>query len=159
MRTGAVDDIVSGLKRQLDESAVGGKGKHIGRGTMDAIHRMVDDPTFKRFVPVLMTNMMESGYKRRVASLGRVLDTSAFPGDKVIRENILKEVYEEHQMFWGLHVGTRAKKGGITKFNQDVNSKFLSGQARGNTAAKLLRGVFFALTYRLNMAARFLNGL
>lgn len=159
MRTGAMDDIVSGLKRQLDESAVGGKGKHIGRGAMDAIHRMVDDPTFKRFVPVLMANMMESGYKRRVASLGRVLDTSAFPGDRVIRENILKEVYEEHQMFWGLHVGTRAKKGGITKFNQDVNSKFLSGQARGNTAAKLLRGVFFALTYRLNMAARFLNGL
>ena len=161
MRTGVADEMTRRIKDAVTNSMIDGK-KFRGnvRGQVDAIHRIVDDPTFKRFLPILMIETMQNTFVRKMGKdYGRYLNKSMFAGDEARLKKLMMETYEEWQMFWGLNVGTRAKQGGISKFQTDRASKFLSGQNRGTTFTSISSGVFFALQYRLTNFARFANGL
>lgn len=161
MRTGVADEMIKRIKDAAANGMIDGKRMTSAmRGQIDAIHRVVDDPTFKRFLPILMLETMQNTFIRRTGQkYGRTLNKSMFAGDETRLKQVMLETYEEWQMFWGLNVGTRNKAGGISAFQTDKNAKFLSGRARGNTFTSIASGVFFALQYRLTNAARFINGL
>lgn len=160
-RTGVLDDMAERMKEGISQGAADGKYlRGAGKGTIDAIHRVVDDPTFKRFMPILMLETMHLSYLRKVGKKGRHLNPNIAAGDEPLNEQILKEVYEDWEMFWGLHGPKHNKGDGVMKFNQDKQSKYLTGQADNSvTMGSILGKIFFALPYRLTQMSRFLNGL
>lgn len=160
MRTGVLDDLTNNMKSAMTQARADGQYfRGLGKGTMDSIHRMVDDPTFKRFLPLLMLETQMQAYKRRAAKAGRKLDPNTFPGDEALSKQFLDEAYSEWEEFWGLHWGSKKRKGGVIKANQEASARYLSGRERGVSFMKIAGSLFFALRYRMTQFSRLANGL
>lgn len=164
MRTGTLDSMTDMMKANMLQAQMDGGGFKTkaaarARGTMDQVHRVVDEPTFKRFLPILMMQHAMNSYKTNLKRVGRKLDPDTVPGDRMVLDKVLDDTYDEWRMFWELNLGTKKGKGGIRKHAMDTSAKFLSGEARGTTFGRIASGVMFALKYRMTQATRFLNGL
>lgn len=163
--SGAIDDIARRLKENAASyRASGGKKKSlVAKSTMDMLDRIVDEPTFKRYIPILMTQMLETSFRRNLKKrgirLGRDVNPANFPGDQKVLDEVLDATWSEHLMFWDAQVGLEAKHGGITKRNIDTSAKFLHGKNTGKTFNNLASGIFFAMKYRLTMMTRLINGV
>ena len=165
-----INDMVDQLKAQLEDAKVNGSLKGAVTGQMSTIiENIFDDPTFKRYLPVLQLEMIAQDYRRNIQSMVKTMGTA--PSFAAQREAMQMAV-DASEQYWGLSTGYthRRIKTGPDGKRRVVKESLSEHRARklaqrkytrsgGINASTVLSGLFFAGGFRANAMTRIINGL
>ena len=165
-----INDMVDQLKAQLEDAKVNGSLKGAVTGQMSTIMESIfDDPTFKRYLPVLQLEMIAQDYRRNIQRMVKTMGTT--PSFAAQREAMQMAV-DASEQYWGLSTGYthRRIKTGPDGKRRVVKESLSEHRARklaqrkytkngGISASTVISGLFFAGGFRANAMTRIINGL
>lgn len=169
-RSSKINDMVDQLKAQLEEAKVNGSIKGAVTGQMSTImENIFDDPTFKRFLPVLQLEMIAQDYRRNIQRMVKTMGTTpSFAAQK----EAMQMAVDASEQYWGLSAGYTHKriKTGPDGKRRVVKESLSEHRARklaqhkytnsgGVSASTVISGLFFAGGFRANAMTRIINGI
>ena len=165
-----INDMVDQLKDQLEDAKVNGSLKGAATGQITTIiENIFDDPTFKRYLPVLQLEMIAQDYRRNIQRMTKAMGTTpSFAAQK----EAMQMAVDASEQYWGLSTGYTHKriKTGPDGKRRVVKESLSEHRARklaqrkytrsgGISASTVLSGLFFAGGFRANAMTRIINGL
>lgn len=165
-----INDMVDQLKAQLEEAKVNGNLKGAASGQITTIiENIFDDPTFKRYLPVLQLEMIAQDYRRNIQRMTKAMGTTP---SFAAQRKAMQMAVDASEQYWGLSTGYTHKR---IKTSPDgkrrvVKESLSEHRARklaqrkytrsgGINASTILSGMFFAGGFRANAMTRIINGL
>lgn len=169
-RSSKINDMIDKLKGQLEYAKVNGSIRDTTTGQISNILESIfDDPTFKRFLPVLQLEMIAQDYRRNIQRMTKAMGTTpSFAAQK----EAMQMAVDASEQYWGLSAGythKRIKKGPDGK-RRVIKESLSEHRARktaqhkytnsgGINASTILSGMFFAGGFRANAMTRIINGI
>ena len=165
-----INDMINNLKAQLEDSKVNGSLKGAATGQINTIIESIfDDPTFKRYLPVLQLEMIAQDYRRNIQRMVKTMGTTpSFAAQK----EAMQMAVDASEQYWGLSAGYTHKriKTGPDGKRRVVKESLSEHRARklaqrkytkngGISASTVISGLFFAGGFRANAMTRIINGL
>lgn len=165
-----INDMIDNLKAQLEYSKVNGSLKGAATGQITTtIESIFDDPTFKRYLPVLQLEMIAQDYRRNIQRMTKAMGTTpSFAAQK----EAMQLAVDTSEQYWGLSAGYTHKrvKTGPDGKRRVVKESLSEHRARkiaqhkysrsgGISASTIINGMFFAGGFRANAMTRIINGL
>ena len=165
-----INDMIDNLKAQLEDSKVNGSLKGAVTGQMSTIIESIfDDPTFKRYLPVLQLEMIAQDYRRNIQRMVKTMGTT--PSFAAQREAMQMAV-DASEQYWGLSAGythKRVKKGpdgkrrvvkeSLSEHRARKTAQHKYSKSGGINASTIINGMFFAGGFRANAMTRIINGI
>lgn len=162
-----IGQMVDDLKAQVNDAKVNGNFKDSAQGAIGAmLDNIFDDPTFKRYLPILQLEMICQDYRTALRSNMKTLGTNPTYSMKL---QAMEQAVEMSDQYWNRHVGyskttktklpngktVRRRESHVTRRAQ----KMLRTKDGGMTASTFFNGLFFAAGFRANAMSRILNGI
>ena len=166
-RVSKIGQMVDDLKAQVNDAKVNGNFKDSAQGAIGAmLDNIFDDPTFKRYLPILQLEMICQDYRTALRSNMKTLGTNPTYSMKL---QAMEQAVEMSDQYWNRHIGygkttkTKLPNGKKVKRRETHVTrraqKMLRTNDGGMTATTFFNGLFFAAGFRVNAMSRILNGI
>ena len=157
----SLDNLANEIKRTWEQER---QNTNIPKGTKRVVDRLeqhiFEDPTFKRFIPILQLETIAQNYAinlRKLAKKNKGCITES------IKNQAMRDAYDTHLMWWGIHPSKKAGFGKHRMSTFDAKQKKIAKRMAGRSnhirVFDIINQLFFATSYRINGFTRYLNSI
>lgn len=157
----SLDNLANEIKRTWKQEL---QNTNVPKGMKRVVDRfeqhIFEDPTFKRFIPILQLETIAQNYAtnlRKLAKKNKGCITES------IKNQAMRDAYDTHLMWWGIHPSKKAGFGKHRMSTFDAKQKKIAKRMAGRSnhirVFDVINQLFFATSYRINGFTRYLNSI